>query len=56
MKKYNLNLKENEELIVDCDDLMETELAKFKEKFVKLCADENITLPDVKIEDIKIEE
>jgi hypothetical protein len=31
MKKYNLNLKENEELIVDCDDLMETELVKFVE-------------------------
>lgn len=31
MKKYNLNLKENEELIVDCDDLMENELIKFVE-------------------------
>ena len=31
MKKYNLNLKENEELIVDVDDLMETELVKFVE-------------------------
>ena len=43
MKKYNLNLKENEELIVDCDDLMETELAKFKE-----------AIKDLKEEDIKI--
>ena len=37
-------------------DAIIKELAKFKEKFAKLCADENITLPDVKIEDIKIEE
>lgn len=31
MKKYELILKENEELIVDVDDSMETELPKFKE-------------------------
>ena len=31
MKKYKLNLKENEEMIVDVDDLMATELVKFKE-------------------------
>ena len=31
MKKFKLELKDNEELIVDCDDLMEQELAKFKE-------------------------
>jgi hypothetical protein len=43
MKKYNLNLKENEELIVDCDDLMETELAKFKE-----------TIKDLSEEDVKV--
>ena len=40
MKKYNLNLKENEELIVDCDDLMETELAKFKETIKDLTEEE----------------
>jgi len=43
MKKYNLNLKENEELIVDCDDLMETELAKFKE-----------AIKDLSEEDVKV--
>lgn len=43
MKKYNLNLKENEELIIDCDDLMETELAKFKE-----------TIKDLSEEDVKV--
>ena len=43
MKKYNLNLKENEELIVDCDDLMETELVKFKE-----------AIKDLNEEDIKL--
>ncbi len=37
-------------------DAIIKELTKFKEKFAKLCADENIVLPDVKIEDIKIEE
>lgn len=37
-------------------DAIIKELTKFKEKFAKLCADENITLPDVKIEDIKTEE
>ena len=31
MKKYELVLKNNEELIVDCDDLMEQELVKFIE-------------------------
>ena len=31
MKKYELVLKNNEELIVDCDDLMEQELVKFNE-------------------------
>ena len=31
MKKYELVLKNNEELIVDCDDLMEQELVKFME-------------------------
>ena len=43
MKKYNLNLKENEEMIVDVDDLMETELTKFKE-----------TIKDLTEEDIKL--
>ena len=43
MKKYNLNLKENEELIVDCDDLMETELANFKE-----------AIKDLSEEDVKV--
>lgn len=37
-------------------DAIIKELAKFKEKFVKLCADDNITLPDVRIEDIKTDE
>ena len=31
MKKFELVLKDNEELIVDCDDLMEQELKKFHE-------------------------
>ena len=31
MKKFELVLKDNEELIVDCDDLMEQELVKFHE-------------------------
>ena len=31
MKKYELVLKNNEELIVDCDDLMEQEIVKFVE-------------------------
>lgn len=31
MKKFELVVKENEELIVDCDDLMEQELVKFHE-------------------------
>ena len=43
MKKYNLNLKENEELIVDVDDLMETELVKFKE-VIKDLSEEEIRL------------
>jgi hypothetical protein len=36
MKKYELNLKENEELIVDVDDTIETELVKFKRHVKKL--------------------
>lgn len=36
MKKYELNLKENEELIVDIDDSMEAELVKFKERIKDL--------------------
>ena len=41
MKKYNLNLKENEELIIDCDDLMENELVNFK-KSIKGLSDKKI--------------
>ena len=41
MKKYNLNLKENEELITDCDDLMEKELSNFK-KSIKGLSDKKI--------------
>ena len=36
MKKFELKLKENEELIVDCDDLMEQELKKFHESIKDL--------------------
>lgn len=43
MKKYELNLKENEELIVDVDDTMETELPKFKE-----------AIKGLKVKDIKL--
>ncbi len=35
-------------------DAIVKELAAFKVRFAKLCADENITLPDVAIEDIKV--
>ena len=31
MKKYELNLTKNEELVIDVDDLMEIEIVKFKE-------------------------
>lgn len=45
MKKYNLNLKENEELIVDVDDLMEKELKSFKEA-IKGLKEKEITIFD----------
>lgn len=45
MKKYNLNLKENEELIVDVDDLMEKELKSFKE-IIKGLKEKEITIFD----------
>ena len=45
MKKYNLNLKNNEELIVDVDDLMEQELATFLEA-VKDVEEMDLTLFD----------
>lgn len=42
MKKYNLNLKENEEMMYDCDDLMEQELVAFK-KSIKDIKEKDIT-------------
>ena len=45
MKKYELVLKNNEELIVDCDDLMEQELVKFQEA-VKDMEETDLTLFD----------
>ena len=37
---YELKIRENEELIVDVDDLMETELVKFQEAIKDLQEDE----------------
>ena len=45
MKKYELVLKNNEELIIDCDDLMEQELVKFQEA-VKDIEETDLTLFD----------
>lgn len=45
MKKYELILKENEEMVVDVDDSMETELAKFKET-IKDLNDAELTIFD----------
>ena len=36
-------------------DAIIKELAAFKERFNRICADEGIVLPDVTIEDIKVE-
>jgi hypothetical protein len=45
MKKYELVLKNNEELIVDCDDLMEQEMVEFAE-LTKVVEESDLTLFD----------
>lgn len=45
MKKYELVLKNNEELIVDCDDLMEQEMVEFME-LTKTVEETDLTLFD----------
>ena len=45
MKKYELVLKNNEELIIDCDDLMEQEMVEFIE-LTKVVEETDLTLFD----------
>ena len=45
MKKYELVLKNNEELIIDCDDLMEQEMVEFAE-LTKVVEEADLTLFD----------